>query len=96
VRRLWLFRSKTAAAEADIGDRAGRAIGSGAGLIRAAIMDPMAPGDRDPALDLEMAAATAGAAAQTAPAILSGEDPSPAAITALTATKSAPFAGRMA
>jgi hypothetical protein len=41
-------------------------------------------------------AATAGIAARTAPAIPSGEGPSPAVTTALIAPKSAQFAERMA
>jgi len=94
------FPRPTAAAAADIGDRAARATGSGAGLIRAAIMDPIAeltePGDRGPGPDRGTAAAMAGIVARTAPAIRSGEGPSRAAITALITPKSAPFSGRMA
>jgi hypothetical protein len=80
-RRPWSFQPPTAAVAGDTGGRAGRATGSGEGLIPAAIMDRTA--DRDPALDPETAADTAGTAGRTAPAIRWGEAPSPVAITAL-------------
>jgi hypothetical protein len=88
------FRPPTAAAEGDIGDRAARATGSGAGPILAAITVPIA--DLTEPADRGTVAATAGIAARTAPAIPSGVGRSPAAITALITPKSSPLAARMA
>jgi hypothetical protein len=74
TRRRWSFNSPTDAALADTADPAARAIGMGAVLIRADIMDPIADhtgltGDRGP----ETAAATGGIAVQAAPVIRLGE-----------------------
>jgi hypothetical protein len=77
------------------GDRAARAIGSGAGLIRAAIVDPIAdltePGTWGPGRDPETAAGRAGIAVPTGHAIGYVEGHTPEAITAPIMTNRVPI-----